>query len=136
MSTISKCAISLMRIWVENMLAQVGLQRSDLSGATSPIEMHKILMVEVEGTIRTPGMSPQLTFTSQIGPLVHASHSRESQSMKRLVILPYLLSFIIIIETEDPAVIGLKNKFFSLDLYPHARVGALLRDCRLSIVDC
>ena len=30
MSTISKCAISLMRIWVENMLAQVGLQRSDL----------------------------------------------------------------------------------------------------------
>ena len=68
-------------------------------------------MVEVEGTIRTPGMSPQLTFTSQIGPLVHASHSRESQSMKRLVILPYLLSFIIVIETEDPAVIGLKNKF-------------------------
>ena len=107
--------------------SRICLQRS-----SSLIAMHKILLVE--GTFRSPGISLQRTFTSQIGTLVHASHTRESQSMKRLVVLPYLLSFTItMIRDRKPCSDRVEKQVFSLDLYPHARVGALLR---LSIVDC
>ncbi len=116
-----------MRIWVENMLAQSGLQRS-----ASPIKMHKILLVE--GTIRTPGLSPQLTFTSQIGTLVHASpHSGKSKHETPGG--PSLPLIIYHNRSRDRKSCSdrVEKQVFSLDLYPHARVGTLLR---LSIVDC
>lgn len=54
--------------------------------------------------------------------------------MKRLVVLPFLLSIIIaIIRTREPCSDRVEKQVVSLDLYPQARVGAVLR---LSIVDC
>ena len=78
-----------MRIWVENLLAlQGGLQWRDL-----PIEMHKILLVE--GTIRESG--PVIAADPHHSPVkLEYSCTRVvlSQRMKRLVVLPFLLSFI------------------------------------------
>ena len=116
---------------VPDRLCEFG-SRTCLQRSCSLIAMHKILLVE--GTFRSPGISLQWICTSQIGTLVHASHTRESQSMKRLMVLPVLLSLIIkMIPDRKPSSDRVEKRVFSLDLYPQARVGALLR---LSIVDC
>ena len=102
--------------------------------AERPLLSRCIRSLLVKGTIRSPGVSLQLSNTSQIAILVHASRTRGCQSMKRLLVLPYLLSFIIIMGRHgEPCSDRVDKQVFSFDLRLHARVGALLR---LSIVDC